>query len=170
MEIGTDNNARRMRTKILFNFYIRILLFSHSRKSTRGITICIYDFLSITLWISCDREFQVSLSPVVRITQFEYCYTCICMMSICYFILKDYLAPLCPNFHCRQCREQLDTNRENKFFSRFPRIIVHSPHGITTLFCILKGVLNNFSHFGSARLFLFIFASYIKHLLIYDIW
>ena len=35
---------------------------------------------------------------------------------------------------------------------------------------VLKGVLNNFSHFGSARLFLFIFAYYIKHLLIYDIW
>ena len=34
---------------------------------------------------------------------------------------------------------------------------------------LLKGVLNNFSHFGSARLFLFIFAYYIKHLLIYDI-
>ena len=34
----------------------------------------------------------------------------------------------------------------------------------------LKGVLNNFPHFGSARLFLFIFAYYIKHLLIYDIW
>ena len=34
----------------------------------------------------------------------------------------------------------------------------------------LKGVLNNFYHFGSARLFLFIFAYYIKHLLIYDIW
>ena len=35
---------------------------------------------------------------------------------------------------------------------------------------LFKGVLNNFPHFGSARLFLFIFAYYIKHLLIYDIW
>ena len=33
-----------------------------------------------------------------------------------------------------------------------------------------KGVLNNFTHFGSARLFLFSFAYYIKQLLIYDIW
>ena len=34
----------------------------------------------------------------------------------------------------------------------------------------IKGVLNNFSHFRSARLFLFIFAYYIQYLLIYDIW
>ena len=34
---------------------------------------------------------------------------------------------------------------------------------------VVKGVLNNFSHFGSARLFSFIFASNIKYLLIYDI-
>ena len=56
---------------------------------------------------------SLTCSPA-RITQFEYCYTCMCMMSICYFILKDNLAPLCPNFHCRLCREQLDTNREKK--------------------------------------------------------
>ena len=34
----------------------------------------------------------------------------------------------------------------------------------------IKGVLNNFSHLGFPRLFLFIFAYYIKQLLTYDIW
>ena len=57
-----------------------------------------------------------------------------------------------------------------EYIRQFGHLFSQNYKCILGLIHILKGVLNNFSHFGSARLFLFIFAYYIKHLLIYDIW